>query len=117
MTPALTQREVALAGVALLAAVVALAVTSPRGSNSGGHLKPVFVPGGGWYKQDFTDVGEAVYLSQRVVVMTARPGCVFTELAVEAPYPRDERFRTSAEYAAACRKVSKTLARAIGGEP
>ncbi|TML07879.1 MAG: hypothetical protein E6F94_04130 [Actinobacteria bacterium] len=49
MTPALTQREVALAGVALLAAVVALAVTSPRGSNSGGHLKPVFVPGGGWY--------------------------------------------------------------------
>jgi NitT/TauT family transport system ATP-binding protein len=62
-------------------------------------------------------VFESVYLSQRVVVMTARPGCVFTELAVEAPYPRDERFRTSAEYAAACRKVSKTLARAIGGEP
>ncbi len=33
----------------MLAAVVALAVTSPRGSNAGGHLNPVSVPGGGWY--------------------------------------------------------------------
>ena len=49
MSPALAQREVALAGVALLAAVVAIAVTSPRGSNQGGHLNPVHVPGGGWY--------------------------------------------------------------------
>jgi hypothetical protein len=49
LNPALAQREVALAGVALLAAVVALAVTSPRGSNAGGHLNPVSVPGGGWY--------------------------------------------------------------------
>ena len=49
MNPVLAQREVALAGVALLAAVVALAVTSPRGSNAGGTLKPVLVPGAGWY--------------------------------------------------------------------
>ena len=49
MNPALAQREVALAGVALLAAVVALVVTSPRGTNGGGHLSPVVVPGGGWY--------------------------------------------------------------------
>ena len=49
MSPALAQREVALAGVALLAAVVALAITSPRASNHGGHLSPVAVPGGGWY--------------------------------------------------------------------
>jgi hypothetical protein len=49
LNPALAQREVALAGVALLAAVVALAVTSPRGSNASGTLKPVLVPGGGWY--------------------------------------------------------------------
>jgi hypothetical protein len=49
LNPALAFREVVLAGVALLAAVVALAVTSSRGTNSGGHLTPVFVPGGGWY--------------------------------------------------------------------
>jgi hypothetical protein len=49
LNPVLAQREVALAGVALLAAVVALALTSPRASGGGEHLKPVLVPGGGWY--------------------------------------------------------------------
>jgi hypothetical protein len=50
LNPSLAQREVALAGIALLAAVLALALASPRGSESAGaHLKPVFAPGGGWY--------------------------------------------------------------------
>jgi NitT/TauT family transport system ATP-binding protein len=63
-------------------------------------------------------VFEAVYLSSRVVVMPARPGRVFTELAVDAPYPRDRNFRTSAEYAAFCRRASEALAQAMaaGGE-
>jgi NitT/TauT family transport system ATP-binding protein len=59
-------------------------------------------------------VFESVYLSQRVVVMTPRPGRVFTELAIDAPYPRDESFRTSATYAADCRRVSEAFARAMG---
>ena len=59
-------------------------------------------------------VFESVYLSQRVVVMTPRPGRVFTELAIDAPYPRDERFRTSADYAGYCRQVSEGLASAMG---
>jgi NitT/TauT family transport system ATP-binding protein len=58
-------------------------------------------------------VFESVYLSQRVIVMTPRPGRVFTELAIDAPYPRDERFRTSADYAGYCRKVSEALAGAM----
>jgi hypothetical protein len=49
VSPTLAHREVALAGVALLAAVIALAVASPRGTGGGGHLQPVFVPGGGWF--------------------------------------------------------------------
>jgi hypothetical protein len=49
VNPTLAQREVALAGVALLAAVAALALASPRRAETGGHLKPVLVPGGGWY--------------------------------------------------------------------
>ena len=49
MNPALAQREVALAGLALLAALIAVAYTSPRASDNGGHLNPVYVPGGGWY--------------------------------------------------------------------
>jgi NitT/TauT family transport system ATP-binding protein len=58
-------------------------------------------------------VFESVYLSQRIVVMTPRPGRVFTEIAVDAPYPRDERFRTSAEYAAFCRQVAAALGKAM----
>jgi NitT/TauT family transport system ATP-binding protein len=64
-------------------------------------------------------VFESVYLSSRIVVMAARPGRVFTELAIDAPYPRDQNFRTSAEYAAFCRRASDALAQAMaaGGEP
>ena len=43
-------------------------------------------------------VFESVYLSERIVVMAARPGRVFADLAVDAPYPRDDDFRTSAVY-------------------
>jgi hypothetical protein len=50
LNPGLLHRQIALAGVALLAAVVALAVASPRGEGSNGsRLQPVPVPGGGWY--------------------------------------------------------------------
>jgi NitT/TauT family transport system ATP-binding protein len=59
-------------------------------------------------------VFESVYLSQRIVVMTSRPGRVFTELSIDAPYPRDERFRTSADYVGHCRQVSEALTCAIG---
>jgi NitT/TauT family transport system ATP-binding protein len=59
-------------------------------------------------------VFESVYLSQRIVVMTRRPGRVFTELSIDAPHPRDEHFRTSADYAGYCRRVSEALARASG---
>ena len=58
-------------------------------------------------------VFESVYLSQRIVVMTARPGRVASELAIDAP-ARDARFRTSAEYAGYCRLASEALARAMG---
>jgi NitT/TauT family transport system ATP-binding protein len=64
-------------------------------------------------------VFESVYLSSRIVVMAARPGRVFTELAIDAPYPRDQTFRTSADYAALCRRTSEALTQAMaaGGEP
>jgi NitT/TauT family transport system ATP-binding protein len=62
-------------------------------------------------------VFESVYLSQRIVVMTPRPGRVFADIAIPAPYPRDERFRTSADYAGYCRTVSDALGKATGGAP
>jgi NitT/TauT family transport system ATP-binding protein len=58
-------------------------------------------------------VFESVYLSSRIVVMSPRPGRVFRELVIAAPYPRDERFRTSAEYAGWCRMASEALAEAM----
>ena len=63
-------------------------------------------------------VFESVYLSSRIAVMAARPGRIVTELEVDAPYPRDSKFRTSAEYAAFCRRTSEALARAMsaGGD-
>ena len=63
-------------------------------------------------------VFESVYLSQRIIVMTPRPGRVFTEITIDAPYPRDERFRTSADYAGFCRQVAEALgkAMAVGGK-
>ena len=57
---------------------------------------------------------ESVYLSQRVVVMTPRPGCIGAEFHIDAAEPRGEEFRTSAGYAAHCREVAIALARASG---
>jgi NitT/TauT family transport system ATP-binding protein len=54
-------------------------------------------------------VFESVFLSDRIVVMAARPGRVVRELEVDAPYPRDDAFRTSAGYAAHCREASDAL--------
>jgi len=57
-------------------------------------------------------VFESVFLSNRIVVMTGRPGRVSSELAIDAP-ARDAKFRTSAEYAGYCRVASEALHRAM----
>ena len=73
-----------------------------------------------WERQRFTavfvthSVYESVYLSQRIVVMAARPGRVIADLAVDAPYPRTDLYRTSADYSQHCRVVSDWLQKAIG---
>ena len=51
--------------------------------------------------------------ANRIVVMAARPGRVVHDIAVDAPYPRTESFRTSPEYAALCRTVSEALVEAM----
>jgi NitT/TauT family transport system ATP-binding protein len=61
-------------------------------------------------------VFESVYLSQRVIVMTPRPGRIDNEFRIEAPEPRGEDFRTSADYAGYCREVSRALAPSCSGQ-
>ncbi len=61
-------------------------------------------------------VFESVYLSQRVVVMTSRPGRLGAEIRIDTVAPRAEAFRTSAEYAGYCRKVSQALAPSYPGQ-
>jgi NitT/TauT family transport system ATP-binding protein len=72
-----------------------------------------------WQEQRWTvifvthSVYESVYLSNRIVVMAARPGRVVADLAIDAPYPRDEAFRTSSLYNGFCREVSRALRHAM----
>jgi len=54
-------------------------------------------------------VYESVYLSNRIVVMAARPGRVIDEIRIDEPYPRGEDFRTSSRYNAHCTSVSRSL--------
>jgi len=61
-------------------------------------------------------VFESVYLSQRVVVMTARPGRIQADIRIETVEPRGEEFRTSVAYSDYCRKVSAALAPSYQGQ-
>ena len=58
-------------------------------------------------------VFESVYLSNRIVVMSANPGPAVGEVRIDAPYPRDEAFRTSQPYNRYCREVSARLHEAM----
>ena len=44
------------------------------------------------------DLGEAIFLADRVVVMTTRPGRVKKVIEVDLPRPRDHRILTTARF-------------------
>jgi NitT/TauT family transport system ATP-binding protein len=54
-------------------------------------------------------VYESVYLSERVLVMGARPGRFLHDFAIDAPYPRGRTFRESQGYVARCAEISAAL--------
>jgi NitT/TauT family transport system ATP-binding protein len=72
-----------------------------------------------WNRGNFTvifvthSVFESVFLSQRIIVMAARPGRVIADMDVAAPYPRLPDFRLSAQYSDYCRLTSEALERAM----
>jgi NitT/TauT family transport system ATP-binding protein len=57
---------------------------------------------------------EAVYLSQRVVVMAARPGRVVDEVVIDEPYPRTADFRVSSRFALHAKRLQDALLKASG---
>ena len=58
-----------------------------------------------WQQQALTvlfvthSIHEAVFLSQRVLVMAARPGRVVAEVTIDEPYPRSAEFRVGTSFA------------------
>lgn len=58
-------------------------------------------------------VFEAVYLAQRVIVMTPRPGRIQAEFAMDAEVPRPKHFRASEAYLAKSVDVSRALLDAV----
>jgi NitT/TauT family transport system ATP-binding protein len=74
-----------------------------------------------WQDQKWTvlfvthSVFESVYLSNRIIVMSARPGRIIADLSISAPYPRGEAFRMSSDYNEFCRMTSNELSRAMIG--
>jgi NitT/TauT family transport system ATP-binding protein len=59
-------------------------------------------------------IHEAVYLSNRVITMAARPGRLIDELAIDEPYPRAADFRVSTRFSHYARQLQDTLLRASG---
>ena len=45
------------------------------------------------------DIDEAIFMANRVVVFTARPGRIKTELAIDLPHPRHYTVKTTARFA------------------
>lgn len=68
-----------------------------------------------WSEQKFTtifvthSIYESVYLSERVLVMGARPGRILADIAIDAPFPRGHAFRESRTYMETCARVSAAL--------
>ncbi len=57
------------------------------------------------------NVFEAVYLSDRILVMSARPGRVIKEVRVDAPAGRTEAFRGSSAFSRGVMAVTRALSR------
>ncbi len=75
-----------------------------------------------WQQQKLTvifvthSIFEAVYLSNRVVVMAARPGRVVDQVEISEPYPRGADFRVSTAFSHYAKRLQDSLLRASGSD-
>ena len=61
-------------------------------------------------------ISEAVYMSTRVLVMSARPGTIVAEFPVPFAYPRQPELRFEPDFTGLCHEISGTLRAASGGD-
>jgi NitT/TauT family transport system ATP-binding protein len=54
-------------------------------------------------------IGEALFLSDRVIVLTARPGKVKLDLPVDLPRPRQEEMRYTAHFGTLTKKLKQAI--------
>jgi NitT/TauT family transport system ATP-binding protein len=62
-------------------------------------------------------IHEAVYLSNRVVVMAARPGRIVEHVAIDEPYPRGPDFRVSMAFSQYAKRLQDSLLAASSADP
>lgn len=78
-----------------------------------------------WQEQNLTvvfvthSIHEAVFLSQRVIMMAARPSRVVEDITIREPFPRNEDFRVSPAFSHYARQLQDSLLQASqsGMEP
>ena len=61
-------------------------------------------------------VFESVYLSDRIIVMAARPGRPIAEFRPDAPNGRTQDYRLTSNYTTMCGAVSAAVQTTLGGE-
>ena len=61
-------------------------------------------------------IAEAVFLSNRVVMMAARPGRITDEVVISEPYPRTREFMVTPGFAVHAKQLQDSLHRASGEE-
>ena len=59
-------------------------------------------------------IHEAVFLSNRVIMMAARPGRVVEEFRIDEPYPRSADFMVSPQFSRYAKQLQDSLLRASG---
>jgi NitT/TauT family transport system ATP-binding protein len=55
------------------------------------------------------DIEEAIFLASRVIVMTARPGRIKADLAIDLPHPRHYTIKTSPEFSALKARLTEEI--------
>jgi len=75
-----------------------------------------------WHKKKLTvifvthSIHEAVFLSNRVVMMAARPGRIVEEFQIAEPYPRHAEFMVSPAFSQHAKLLQDSLMRASAGQ-